>query len=755
MEKLEEIFQPIAELLTDKQLKEKDLMVDPVELKAEKSYPINQGEVTFSIGAQASMTVQLFNDENDKDAEAFISGASPSYIVFKPASQAYLKYQASVLPKANASGSIEDIGFEFEVATDLKATYYKGHANTEKIKDAFIQDATNFLTIFKWQDIQKLAVNDALSFNVAGKLKAGLKVSWSNIFAQSLSSVTSALPFPLTIDINLTPKLTASFDVTITDQFSYFIKRIDGGKFFVAISKIKNSTTTTSLGALVGVAFSKPDELEGQLNTIVDEALKAIVKKSGVQVDKAIEAVKKGNAKSEQTAIISEVADRLGLSGIPDVIDALEEKWKKLKEDLKKNIKNIAEANAELSFTYEYQRIKEGKELLSVNLPETALKNHHPNLLRFKLSGLLDSLSKESISGAEVVSYLNQVVLKIDKSWGFGLKLMGKEFLKSRDFETNVDTIRTDIKNHKQINQDRSVGYTWKLGKGKGKWLTEMNAAMKTFSASSDPLFSEVALNWYLNMVIEDNRVKERELREYLDMGVLWGSILQHDVEALVKKYLPLIEKKAATFESKLILSEFATKTILVQAGANQFDKINKEYMARSFAAAMGYMEEFALRREVQAREDSYAPLWLTYLNKPNQDTRDLATMAYNHLRTLPHADTLPQFEKNAGVNNQGNWFADVIFTNPNTYSHTISCFLGIADLSNKINTSAPLANNFDLAFKKIGPFLSQSLYVRALGSFLSRYAMANPLLQKEVKRVFTITYQENDQEQIVNLAVV
>ncbi len=755
MEKLEEIFKPLAELLTDKQLKEKDLMVDPVELKAEKSYPINQGEVTFSIGAQASLTAQLFNDENDKDAEAFISSASPSYIVFKPVSQAYLKYQASVLAKANASGSIEDIGFEFEVAADLKATYYKGHANTEKIKDAFIQDASNFLTIFKWQDVQKLAVNDALSFNVAGKLKAGLKVSWSNIFAQSLSSITSSLPLPLTIDINLTPKLTASFDVTITDQFSYFIKRVDNGKFFVAISKIKNSTTTGSLGALVGVAFSKPDELEGQLNVILDEALKAIVKKAGPQVDKAIEAVKKGNATTAQNEIIREVADRLGLSGVTDAIDTLEEKWKKLKEDLKKNIKDIAEANAELSFTYEYQRIKEGKELLSVNLPEVALKNHHPNLLRFKLTGLLDGLAKDSISGAEIVSYLNQVVLKIEKSWGFGLKLMGKEFIRSRDFETNVDTIRTDIKNHKQISQDRSVGYTWKLGKGKGKWLTEINATMKTFSATPDPLFSEVAMSWYLNMVIEDNRIKEKELREYLDMGVLWGSILQSDVNSLVEKYLPLLEKKAATFESKLILSEFATKTILVQAGRHQFDKTNQEYLARSFAAAMGYMEEFALRREVQAREEAYAPLWLTYLNKSNHSTRDLAAMAYDHLRKQPHADALPQFEKNAGHSNQGNWFADVVFTNPNTFSDVVSCFLGIADLSNKINASAPLSNNFDLAFKKISPFLSQSFYVRALGSFLSRYAMANPLLQKEVKRVFTITYMENDQEQNINLAVV
>ncbi|HEY5823004.1 MAG TPA: hypothetical protein VIT44_01480 [Cyclobacteriaceae bacterium] len=752
MENLDTLFKPIGELLTNKQLKEKDLMVDPVELRAEKSYPIDQGDVTFSIGAQASLTAQLFNDENDKDTEEFISATSPSYLVFKPAAQAYLKYQASVLPKGNASGSIESIGFEFEASAELRATYYKGHTNTEKIREAFIDDVSHFLVIFKWSDIQKLALHDALSFNVGGKLSAGLNVSWSNIFSQSLSSLTSALPQPITLDLNLSPKLTASFNVTINDQFSYFIKRIERDKFFVAISKIKNTKSVGSLGLSVSVEFSKPDELESQLNTLVDEALKAIVKKAGPQVERAIDAVKNKTATTAQNVIISEVATQLGLSAA--IIDVLEERWKKLKEELKKNIKSIAEANAELSFAYEYQRIAEGKEVLSVNIPEAALKIHHPNLLRFKLSGLLESLAK-GIAGAEVLSYLNQKVLKVDKSWGFGLKLMGKEFIKSRDFEIRTDTIRTDIKNRKQISQDRSKGYTWKLGKGKGKWLTEINATMKTFSATPEPFFSEVALSWYLNMVIEDNRVREKELREYLDMGVLWGSILQHDVDGLVEKYLPLFQNKPAAFESKLILSEFATKNILNQAGAHQFDKTNQEYMARSFAAAMGYLHDFTLRKAVQSREEAYAPLWLDYIKNPNQNTRDLAAKAYSHLRQQPNAGTLSQFEKQAGFNNQANWFADVVYTNPNTYSDVVSCFVGIADLSNKINANAPLSNNFDQVVKKINPFLSQSFYVRALGSFLNRYALGNPLLQKEVQRVFTITYGEEGSEQVINVTLV
>src|SRR5688572_46663 len=126
MEKLEKIFKPAGELLTDKSLKDKDLMVAPVEVKAGESYGIDQGEVTFSIGAQATLTTQLFNDENDRDENEFISADADSLISFKPATQAYLKYQAAVLAKANASASLKSIGFDFESAGNVKATYYKG-----------------------------------------------------------------------------------------------------------------------------------------------------------------------------------------------------------------------------------------------------------------------------------------------------------------------------------------------------------------------------------------------------------------------------------------------------------------------------------------------------------------------------------------------------------------------------------------------------------------------------------------------------
>lgn len=759
MEDLSDILKPVAELLTDKKLKDKDLLVDPVEIKTEKSYPINQGDVTFSLGAQGAVTVQLFNDENDKDPEEFISARPDTHLTFKPASQAYLKYQAALTPKANAKGSIQDIGFEFEAEASVKMANYKAHNNSKTIQEAFTTDIKVIHTILKWEHIRDLPVNDAVTLNVGGKLSAGIQISWSNIFSQSLSKLTANLPYPITLDLNLSPELTASFNITIADQFAYLVKRTATDRLYVAVSKIKKSTTSASLGASVDVSFSKSAELENQLNTIVDELIKGIVKKAGSAVDSAIAAATSGSANASQLSLINEVAEVLGLTGVSDLVNKVAEHWTKLKEDLKAGIKKVAEFNAELSFTYEYERIKEGKELLALELPDTFLQKHHAKLLRFKVSELLAELAAGRTSNATLKSYINQNSLTIKKTWGFGLKVFGKKLLEGSDFDTRMTedetTLRIDFQGHKKINQQRAVGYSWQMGRGEGKWLTELNARMKEYSAGAIPLFSEVELSWYLNMTIKDGRVKADELKAYFDMGVLWGSVQQQDVVGLVDKYLPILKNKSATFESKLILSELATRTIIQQSGFHQFNKTNQELMARSLAAALSYSADYTLRADVKLREEAYTPLWLNYLKNPGQSTRTLAETAYSHLRNLSNAEPgLIAREKDGGVNNQGFCFADVVYLNA-PYTTCDLLFKGLHELGNKISLNAPVGNSFMEATDKLTAAGRQSFYMRALGSFLNRYAAENNMLRKEVQRVFTITYDENGNEKVINLSVV
>lgn len=762
MEKLLKIFEPVGELLTTKFLKDKDLMVEPVKTQAVESYIIDHENVNFSIGAQSSLSVQLFNDENDKDENELISSLPTSPICFNPATEAYLKYEAAISPKAKGAFSLQNVGFDFELSAGVKAVFYKGHKSTESIQEAFSADMASFLTIFKWEDVRKLEVGDALCFQVEGKLNSSLQISWSNILAQSLSSLSTNLPKPVTLDINLSPKLSAGFSVTITDQFSYFIKRIADDRLAVSVRKVKNSLATGGVGAKVGVAFSKPEELENALTTIFDKVSESLLQKGTSTVESAIEAVSKKVATEEELGLFVEVASLLGVSNPlksinpSESINLLQNRWEKLKEDFKTGISKVAKLNAELSLSYEYKRIKEGSELLAVELPDSSLEPYHSQLLRFSLANLVNDLGDGTVNGSKLISYINQSTIRIEKSWGFGFNLIGKEILKGRDFQIKEDTVRFDIRRHSQISSRRVVGYKWKLGHEDGKWLTEINATMKSFSSAKEPTFSEVDLSIYLNMIVSDGQLKKKgQFRKQLDMGVLWGSILPNQVDLIVEKYFPVFKNKAVSFEAKLIFSEAVTKTIFAQVGHHGLNDVNRKLLAHSFAASMAYVDDFDLRKSVSARESAYMSLWFDFLKKPDQSKSDLAKKAGNHLRKISNAGSLPLFEKEAGNNNQGLYFADVIFTNPNIFKDLVSFLGGIQGLATCINSNSPVGDNFQNNYSKINACLSQSFYVRTMGSFLGRYASQDPLLSNEVQRIFTITYEEEGETQVINLAVV
>jgi hypothetical protein len=759
MENLKDVFQKaVNELLQDKKLGDKDLMANPVDLNADKSYPIDAGDVTFSIGAKAALGIQLFNDENDADPDKLIATKNAP-VTFTPATEAYLKYIADVSAKANGNADLSSIGFNLESSLDLKSGYYSKHGSADKIKDAFISDLGEFLTIFKFDDIKKLAVGNLLFFKAEGKLKSNLKISWSNIFTQSMSSLTSSLPFPLTLDIKLTPTLSAEFAVEIHDTFEYVIKKVQGNRCRVSVNKTKSQNTSGSFGASVGVEFSKPDELKTQLNDLLDKIIKSIFKFSTTDIDKAIQDVKDKVASEEQKSSLGQVAKTLGLTGYVDnIIDAIEQKWTALKSKVNDSIGTVAKLNATLSFSYEYEKISEGSELLSLEMDTASLEGYHGELLRFNSHRLLTDLRRPGgIPSANQISYLNQQSLEIKKTWGFGFTVFDFSLF-GKDFSDSKPTRRINLQNQQQISIVNSRGYKWKLGKGSGTWLTEVTANMPSFSAGVNPTMNEFQLKIYMNMALTDPHVTEADLRHYLDLSVLWQCMSQSDVDAVVNKYLPSLNNQQATFETKFSITESGTKTIFDQILGNGWNDTNKALMAKSMAAAMPYWSDFPIRTNVAAREAAYQSLWLTYLSDPEIDLSSLAHMAYDIIRKFPGNEMLAALEKNAGYSNTGLALADVIYTNPNLFVDCSAFIKGVSDLEGKVNSNFPFGNfpsknRVDESYPKMAQFFTQSFYVRTLGSFLLRYANGNPLLRKEVTSVTTITYTEGGQEQSVNIS--
>ncbi|HXO73776.1 MAG TPA: hypothetical protein VN824_01075, partial [Puia sp.] len=522
MEDLSQTYHAIKELLHPKALKEKDLMShdNPISLKAEKSFPVTLPEVTFSFGAGAAMEVALFNDEDDKDDNAFIATRDAA-IVLNTASDAYLKYTSIVSAKANEQVTLADIGFNLNLSASgcAKAIYYRRHANTQLVREAFAADLKHFLTIFKFDDVAGLEVNDGLGFVVNGTLSCDVKVSWSNILSTGISAVSNLLPLPITLDISILPSVTAEFTVTVTDDFAYLLKKQTADQYLVSITKKKSTAAKAALGATVGVQFSDPTAMGQQVAAICDKVIQSLLGNTLIEINTAIESYLKG----EHSAIVDKLLSLFQLDKLPQPIDLLNNKLKQLEQDAAATITRLATESISFSFSWQYSRIEEDKELLSVLIAGSDLKNYHSDLLRFKTGKLIGALRNATIPFT-LISYLNQKVLTISRSWGFGLTVFDFTVLTSKDYEESKNTIQTDLKGtSSKIQMDRTKGYKWQLIKGAGSWMGQFSAATPDFL----PVCTLDKFGYTLsyNTLLKDPNVKEDDLRGYLAGGVTWGAI--------------------------------------------------------------------------------------------------------------------------------------------------------------------------------------------------------------------------------------
>jgi len=749
MEDLSQTYQAIKELLHPKALKEKDLMSheNPINLKADKSYPITLDEVTFSFGLGAAMEVELFNDENDVDDNAFLS-CKETPIVLNTATDAYLKYTNMVSAKANQQVTLSEIGFDMDLsaAGSARSVYYKKHANGQLVRDAFVEDLKHFRTIFKWEDVEGLEENNGLGFLASGSLSCNLKMSWSNILATGITTLSSKLPLPVTLDISLVPSLTASFNVSVTDDFAYLLKKQANNQFLVSITKKKSSSVGVGLGASIGVKFADPDELGKQVGALCDKIVQSVLGNTITEINTAVQNFKQG----KKSPIVEKLFTLFHLDKLPQPIDLLTPALKQLEQDIVNAITKLATESVSFSVSYQYNRIKAETELLSGVIASSDLKKYHDDLLRFKTGKLLDAVRSAAIPFS-LKSYLNETVLTITRSWGLGLTLFDFTILTGKDYKESKDTIQTDLNRTKsKILLDRTEGYKWKLLKGSGSWMGQVSAAMPEFSPVST--LDKFGFTWLFNTVLKDPNMGEKDLRGYLDSASLWGAVNTGDVDALVRKY-DALKGKEVIVEEKLLFPDAVLRVLLQAIAADGWGPANKKQLSRAMAGSMTFLPEFSLRANPQVRQEVYASLWANYLDDPGGEPSDYAALAGSEIQGMDDADHLAEFEGRPENWTFGDSFAGVIRSNPDLQGYLKSFIMGIVGLQGKIQSQANYTQ-FDRAYSDITGYMKYPFGFTAAGRFLLLCAVdAN--LAKDVKKVLTLSYGPENSRTVVTCSVV
>jgi hypothetical protein len=749
MEDLSQTFHAIKELLHPKALREKDLMSheNPINLKAEKSFPIALDDVTFSFGLGAAMQVELFNDEDDADDNAFLA-TKDCPIVLNTATDAYLKYTSMVSAKANQQVTLANIGFDLDLsaAGSAKAVYYKKHANSQLVRDAFAEDLKHFKTIFKFEDVESLEENNGLGFIANGSLSCNLKVSWSNILSTGISTLSSQLPLPVTLDISLVPSLTASFNLSVTDDFAYLLKKQANNQYLISITKKKSNSIGISAGATIGVKFADPDELGKQVGALCDKIIQSVLGNTIMEINTAVTNFKQG----KKSPIIEKLFNLFHLDKLPQPIDLLTPKLKQLEQDISNAVTKLATESVSFSFSYQYNRIKEETELLSGVITGSDLKKYHGDLLRFKTGKLLDAIRNATIPFT-LNSYLNEKVLTITKSWGLGLTLFDITILTSKNYKELKDTVQTDLsRTRSKVLLDRTEGYKWKLMKGSGSWMGQLSAAMPDLAPGAT--LDKFGFTWLFNTVLKDPKVSEQDLRGYLDSAVLWGAVNAGDVDALVQKYGDL-KGKEVVVEGKLLFPDTVMRALLQQIAADGWGAANKKQLARALGAAMTFLPEFQSRVNPQVRQEVYAPLWADYLDNPKQTPDEYAALAESEIEGMGDPDHLAEFEAKPENWIFGNTFAGVIQSNPDLQDYLKSFITGIVELQSRIQGQANYTL-FDHAYSQITGYLKYPFGYVAAGRFLLLYAM-DLNLTKDIKKVLTLSYGPEKNRTVINCSVV
>jgi len=764
MEDLTQVLTPVKELLLVKPLKDKDLMAkeNPIVLKVEKSFPLTLPDVVFTFGVGAEADIMLFNDEDDKDPDNLLS-TNNTPLTFNTANEAFLKYTNAVSAKANGQVSLQDIGFNLNLSAsgNAKTLFYKKHNNAENINQAFIADIAAFKTILRFEDIQNLEEGNALGLMVNGTLTASLEFSWSNIFSQGLSVVTKFLPTPVTIDINLTPSFAAAFNISVTDDFAYIVKKEANDQCLVSVNKKKSSTTSASAGASIGVAFANPDEAQSQLSEIYDKLCVSIFGHSATEITDAIEKFKQGTADLTQNDIINLLLDYFKSDKSPAGIQTLLDKLTTLQQNFFSTIDKIAHASVTASFGYQYQRISENTEILSVSIATHDLAGFHGQLLRFNPSGLLDGLRNNKLPFT-LHSYLNQKVLTISRSFGFGIKLLDLVSITSKDYKDQQNVISTNFTGNQQITFDITRGYQWKLNKQQGSWLGDFSAAMPAYSVSQLPTMKEFNFNLLMDMISVNPKMKLSDLKSYLDAGVLWGSVLAADTAALINKYTNAnnILAQNVTAEIKLVFGDDTLKPLLQKIGSVGWNGANIDYMAHAMAASMSWLEDFQWRANPAIRQKIYAPLWVDFLTHfdPSQDPSDsvpdYGAKAEDFIRKSGDTNHLAAFEGDQDNWTFGDTFAGVIRSNPGLFDAMKGVVNNLTLLQNMIQSQQICdVKRFSDWLNSFMTIFSQSFYTRSFGYFLLLHA-ADLSLTNNITKVFTLTAGTGTNVQVINTTV-
>ena len=735
-----------------KKLGDLSLPVEVVAGDIEEDLSIKVEGATFALSGSAG--IFAFNSVDDADPLGVIGapGKDPKselapQIAYQPGST-WIKYQA--MAGAKAAGGLEQSGFGFslDAAGSVLVSAYRRHDPGEALGLAVAADLAEPRLIFSKQHVKQLEQGEAVALKARGKLAAGIELKWADIFAGSLTVLGSLLDAREVFAIKIDAGLSASFDVSLEDEFTLVFSRVAGGRIRVAVKKSDKRTLSAAIAATVGAQFAKPQAVQQVLGMVVAGLL-------GEPLGKVKAILAKGSfdkLSAKQKQDVDRLLDRLGIDSPQDKIAALKQKLADLEASLAGGqgkpglIEKIARARVEAGFKYEYSRVTTDSVLLQAVLRDASLDAHHGELIRGRIRGLLDAAEQPG-SGVTLERYLNEKTKKISRAWGLSLSA-GKWFsISGRDVSALTEVVRTTADGRRQISFVGSRGYAGDSGGDRATWNVDFAASMPDFSASTSPLAGEFEYSLFLSMSQTEKKVKASEVARLLDQAIIWDAVTAGGAAAEAERLKGILAGRGARFSYQLKLDDTAFRGLLGRLAAMPTDGF-----ARALGEAMPWYGRFGEARRLPAmRRTLYGGLWQRYFAESNMSPSALAALSQVKLRRDGFV-ALAAFEGQRWGTFRTLTAAGLATLNRRTRDNWHRFAAGMQILEGAIAEGRAYAKVQE-CYRKIRPLFAQSHHVKGLGVLLLDLLGSRPELYSHVERICTVEYSEGGRKMIESIS--
>lgn len=626
-----------------------DLATGIARVRVKDAYSDRNGPFSYSLAVGQEIQIELFNDAGDRDrAHGIIGKISKrdrsrkvgwSPLIEAGKNGAWLKYSTKATARQTAkSGS--DVILGLQSTEDAEHFYYHRHRRNKLLVTAISADLADQKSAFSLDDVLSLNRSQVAGFATAGKVRLSFKIDWADLLASGMTRLAGLLETSGAVEISLTARGSAAFEISIADQFKLVFVGMQGEKFRVALRRSRSSGAGAAVKAGMEIKFARPSAISHVLDQVVAGLLGVSPQKFDALVTMLRRKVSLESLPRLQQDLLESVIEKLELEdrhrSATEVLDVLDD----FASTVNDTLTDIARTSAGMSFAYDYSTLSTDASIYEGVFSRPALKALFPDLLAGQFQSVLSAEDKQP-GEIKTVHFLNEKSLVIKDSIGLSLGL-GNASISGRErtvFRFTTQQNANGAIRHSLLGDRR---YQGKLFGPYESTRVQFKADMPDFAPAGAPLLVD-AFRFAFAVTYQDDRAwsSQARLKSLLDMCLLCGIAPEGDLESLADRVRDRFGRRKTRSVLTLRLSHGA-----VLGFSDWLSNSPDETLASIIAGAMDYSDRRVVLQLVHSRRYLYTGFWREALRQYWQDPYQASRFALGVL--APVDSSLYRAEKQA-----------------------------------------------------------------------------------------------------------